>query len=218
MNGARDTHHGETAGGAGHLDPRQAVTLLEQTRLRAQRQFEPSPPWLLAIRAVLVLAACGIVWLSVRGQHPYQHPTIAAVLVIVAFGLLNLGVTVAAAKHAGTGIDGKTRLRRADITIIAIAWIAAYAVMVALAIAGVRPEIVYGVYPITVPLIVGGLAGAAVMAARARWRTFGTCLAAAVVGAVAVFAGPAGAWAVAGIGLCLVLLATAAVIAWQQRA
>src|SRR5689334_21696698 len=128
MNGTRDTNHTETTDGGGRLDPRQAATLLQQTRLRARRQFEPSPPWLLAIRAVLVLAACGAVWLSVRGQHPYQHPTTAAVLVIVAFGLVNLGATIAAAKHATTGIGGKTRLRRADITIMAIAWIAAYAV------------------------------------------------------------------------------------------
>jgi hypothetical protein len=218
MNGTRDTNHTGTTDGGDQLDPRQAATLLEQTRRQARRQFEPSPPWLLVIRAVLVLAACGAVWLSVRGQHPYRHPTTAAILVIVAFGLINLGVTVAAAKHATTGIGGKTRFRPADLTIMAIAWIAAYAVMVALAIAGVRPEIVYGVYPITVPLIAGGLVGAAVMAARARWRAFGTCLAAAVVGTVAVFAGPVGAWAVAGIGLCLVLLATAAVIAGQQRA
>src|SRR3954447_9551058 len=157
MNGTRDTNHTGTTDGGDQLDPRQAATLLEQTRRQARRQFEPSPPWLLVIRAVLVLAACGAVWLSVRGQHPYRHPTTAAILVIVAFGLINLGVTVAAAKHATTGIGGKTRFRPADLTIMAIAWIAAYAVMVALAIAGVRPEIVYGVYPITVPLIAGGL-------------------------------------------------------------
>jgi hypothetical protein len=100
---------------------------------------------------------------------------------------------------------------------MAVAWIAAYLVMVALAVAGVSPAFVYGVYPITVPLIVGGLAGAGVMAVRARWRTFGTALAGALVGTVGLFAGPVGAWAVAGIGLCLVLLATAAAIAWQQR-
>ena len=42
------------------------------------------------------------------------------------------------------------------------------------------------------------------MAARADWRACGTGLAVAVVGAVA--AGPARAWAVAGAGLCAVLL------------
>src|SRR2546430_5427058 len=128
MNGARDTGQTETADDGGGLDPQEAATLLERTRLRARRQLEPSRPWLLVIRAILVLAACGAVWLSVRGQHPYQHPTTPAVLVIIAFGLLNLAATVAAAKHATTGIGGKTRLRRADITIMAIPWVAAYLV------------------------------------------------------------------------------------------
>ena len=54
------------------------------------------------------------------------------------------------------------------------------------------------------------------MAARADWRECGTGLAVAVVGAVAVAAGPAGAWAVAGVGLCAVLLGRA-VITWRQR-
>ncbi len=66
-----------------------------------------------------------------------------------------------------------------------------------------------------------GVAGpprrAGIMAARADWRECGTGLAVAVVGAVAVAAGPAGAWAVADVGLCAVLLGRA-VITWRQRA
>jgi hypothetical protein len=54
--------------------------------------------------------------------------------------------------------------------------------------------------------------------ARADWRPSGSALAVAVVGAVAVSAGPAGAWAVAGVGLCVILLGSAAAIAWRQRA
>jgi hypothetical protein len=219
MNGTRDTNRTETAADdGGELDPRQAATLLDQTRRRARRRFEQAPPWLLTIRAILVLAACGTVWLSVRDQHPYQHPTVIAILVIVAFGLLNLGVTLAVGKHATTGISGKTRLRPAEVVIMTALWVAVYLVMIALAFAGVRPAFVYGVYPIAVPLIVVGLAWAAMTALRARWRTCGTALGVAVVGGVAMFAGPVGAWAVAGVGLCLVMLASAAVITWQQRA
>jgi hypothetical protein len=48
-------------------------------------------------------------------------------------------------------------------------------------------------------------------------RTGGTGLAVAAVGAAARPAGPAGAWAVAGVGLCVVLLGSAAVIVWRQR-
>ena len=62
-----------------------------------------------------------------------------------------------------------------------------------------------------------GLAWAGIMAARGSWRPCGTAAATAVVGAVAAFAGPAGAWAVAGAGLCIVLLGSAAAIAWRQR-
>ncbi len=55
-------------------------------------------------------------------------------------------------------------------------------------------------------MIVPGLAWAGIMAAHADWRECGTGLAVAVVGAAAAAAGPAGAWAVAGVGLCAVLL------------
>ena len=85
------------------------------------------------------------------------------------------------------------------------AWVGVFMVLGALAGAGVSPAIVYGVYPITVPLIVVGLAWAGIMAARAEWRRCGTGLAVAAVGAVGVFAGPPGAWFVAGVGFCAVL-------------
>ena len=37
-----------------------------------------------------------------------------------------------------------------------------------------------------------------------------------VIRALIAFAGPAGAWAVAGVGICVVLLGSAAVIVWRQ--
>jgi hypothetical protein len=64
VNPAPDT---STAGDGGNFGPREAAALLEQTRRQARRQFAPAQPWLLAIRAVLVLAALGAIWLSVRG-------------------------------------------------------------------------------------------------------------------------------------------------------
>src|SRR6202043_50152 len=62
------------AGNGGHFDPRQAAALLDQTTQQARRELAPSPPWLLATRAVAVLAALGAIWLTVRGQHPCQGP------------------------------------------------------------------------------------------------------------------------------------------------
>jgi hypothetical protein len=221
MEGDTMNHTSDTttaADNGGNFDPQQAAALLDQTTQQARRQFEPYPPWLLVIRAVMVLAACGAVWLSVRGQHPYKGPTAAVIPVVFAFVVVNLGATVAVAKRATAGVSGRSRLRPAEITVMAVAWVAVFAVMGALAGAGVSRAIVYGLYPTTVPLIVAGLAWAGIMAARTNWRACGTALAVAAVGAVGAFAGPAGAWAVAGVGLFVVLLGSAAAIAWRQRA
>src|SRR4051794_38428644 len=200
MNGTRDPSQAGTADDGGGLDPREAVTLLEQTRLRARRQLEPCPPWLMVVRAVLVLAAGGAIWLSVRGQHPYQGPTAAAILVVVPLLVVNFVATVAVAKRATTGVRGRSRLRPVEIAVMTVAWVGVFAFIGVLAGAGVSRAIVYGWYPATVPLMVAGLAWAGMMAARAHWRAAVSALAIAVVGAVGAFAGPVGAWLVAGAG------------------
>jgi hypothetical protein len=219
MEGETVNHTPDTtsAGNGGSFDPQQAAALLDQTTQQARRRLEPAQPWLLVIRAVLVLAVCGAVWLSVRGQHPYKGPTAAVLPVVFAFVVVNFGATVAVARRATAGVSGRSRLRRAEIAVMAVAWVAAFVVMGALAGAGVSRGIVYGLYPATVPLMAAGLAWAGIMAARANWRACGTGLAVAAVGAVGAFAGPAGAWAVAGVGLFAVLLGSAAAIAWRQR-
>src|ERR1035441_2814175 len=215
MDEARNSSEAGTASEDGGLDPREAATLLEQTRLQARRQFEPAPPWLLVTRAVMVLTACGAVWLSVRGQHPYQGPTAAVLPVVFTFVVVNLGATLLVAKRATSGVSGRSRLRRAEIIVMAVAWVAVFVVMGVLAGAGVSRAVVYGLYPATVPFMVVGLAWAAIMAARANWRS---CrIAVAVVGAVGAFAGPAGAWAVAGLGLFVVFVGNAVATAWAQR-
>jgi hypothetical protein len=208
VNHAPDTPAG---GNGGNFDPQQAAALLDQATQQARRKLAPSPPWLLATRAVAVLAACGAVWLSVRGQHPYRGPTAAVIPVLVAFIVLNFSATVAVRERALAGVRGRTRLRPAEITVLVLAWAAVPVIMWALAAAGAS----FAWYPTTV-LIVPGLAWAAV-SARAGWRNCGTGLAVAVVGAAGAFAGPAGAWAVAGVGLCAVLLGNAAAVAWRQR-
>ncbi len=102
-------------------------------------------------RAVGVLAALGAVWLSVRGQHPYQHPTAAVIPVVVAFGILNLIATVTVARRATAGVSGRTRPHWAEITVMVVVWFALFAVMGALAGAGVSDAFLCGIYPAAVP-------------------------------------------------------------------
>jgi hypothetical protein len=205
-------HTPGAAGDGGAFDPQQAAALLDQTTRQARRQLEPSPPWLLVIRAMLVLAALGAIWLSVRGQHPYRGPTAADIPVLVAFIVVNFAATVAVRQRAMTGVRGRSRFSQGEIAVLVLAFVAAVVAMAGLGTAGVS----FATYPTSV-LVIPGLAWTVLMAARANWRGLATGLAIVVIGIVGAFAGPAGAWAVAGVGLCAVLLGSAA-IAWRQRA
>ena len=209
MNHTSDT---TAAGNGGTLGPEQAAALLDQTTQQARRKFQPSPPWLLATRAVMVLAALGAIWLSVRGQHPYRGPTAADIPVLVAFIVVNFAATVAVRRHATAGVSGRSRFSQGEITVLVLAIVAGGVALVVLGAAGAD----FATYPTSV-LVIPGLAWTVLMAARANWRGLATGLAIVVIGIVGAFAGPAGAWAVAAVGLCVMLLGSAAAIAWQQR-
>jgi len=200
MNTTPDTT--TTVGNGGDFGPQQA-----------RRKFQPSPPWLLVTRAVMVLAALGAIWLSVRGQHPYRGPTAADIPVLVAFIAVNFAATVGIRRQATAGVSGRSRFSQGEITVLVLAFAAAVVAMAGLRAAGVD----FATYPTSV-LVVPGLAWTVLMAARANWRGLATGLAIVVIGIVGAFAGPAGAWAVAAVGLCVMLLGSAAAIAWQQRA
>jgi hypothetical protein len=214
VNPAPDT---ATADNGGNFDPRQAADLLNQTTQQTRRQIEPYPAWLYLIRAFIALVGYGAVWLSVRGQHPYNHPTAAVIPVVAVLAVVNLIAVVTVARRATAGVVGRSRLRPAEIAVAAVVWIGVFAVMGVLASAGVSHSVVYGTYPAAVPLIAAGLAWAGVMAARRSWRTCAAAGATAVVGAIGLLAGPAGAWLVAAVGLFILLLGSAAVIAARQR-
>jgi hypothetical protein len=208
MNHASDT----AADGDGTFSPQQAAALLDQTTAQARRNLQPTPPWVLAFRAVLVLAACGAVWLSVRHQNPYTGPTAADVPILVTFIVVNFAVTVGFRQRAGAGVRGPSRLRPAEIAIAALAWVAAVVVLVALAGAGLS----YSLHPTTV-LIVPGLTWAGLMALRKSWHGCAKGAAAAAVGVAGLFATGAGAWLVAAVGLGAMLLADAVFVARRQH-
>lgn len=199
-------------GHGGTFRPEQAAALLNSTTQQARRKFQPAPPLLLLTRAVMVLAALGAIWLSVRGQHPYRGPTAADIPVLVAFIVVNFAATVAVRSRAVAGVRGRSRFSPAEIIALVLAFVAAVLVMVGLGAAGVD----FATYPTSV-LVIPGLAWAAIAAVRANWPGLGTGLALVVMGIVGAFAGPAGSWAAAAVGLCAVLLGSAAV-AWRQRA
>lgn len=219
MNETRDTNETAATGNEdGELDPREAATLLRQTTRRARRKFNPNPPLLSLLRAIVVLGAYGAVWLSVRGQHPYKGPAGWPLAILYALVIIVIIASVGFLKRATTGVKGPSRMRPAESTVLAAAWILVYVFQGALDAAGASHAIVYGIYPAAAPLIILGLVGAALAQARADWPIFSGALTVAVIASIAAFFGPAGVWLVAGIALAAAFVVHAAATAWRERA
>ena len=201
------------------FDPGEAARLLAQTTRRAQREFDVHTPLLSLIRAVAVLVGYGAIWWSVRGEHPYTRPDSTLLLVVVAVVVVTMAAGAQVTRRATAGVSGPSLLqRRAVLAVFVVAYVAVLLFMLALYRAGVGAAIVYGVFPATAPLIVGGAAAAGAFAAREDWLALGTTLAIVAVAALSAFAGPVTVWAATGVGCCLVLVGYAAAQVWLRPA
>jgi hypothetical protein len=200
------------------LDPGTAAALFEKSTKEAQRQFDIRPPLLILLAAVTVLVCYGVIWWSVRDQHPYTGPshTALAVLYTTLFALIIVVAVISRRAIRGVGGHSSQQRRAAGVTFTTI-WIMVYVFAGALDHTGVSPAIKYGIYPAAAPLIIVGSAAAAYALAQddRGWSAF--ALAAVALGALASYAGPANVWGVIGMGLCLLLLTRAATRIWQFR-
>jgi hypothetical protein len=219
MNGTHDTSETTTADEGDELDLKAAATLLGQTKRQAQRQFELNPPLLTLVRAAVILVGYGAVWWSVRGQHPYEGPSLAALAVIYTAVIVVLVITAAVFKRATTGVSGQSRRQRGAYGVaFGTAWIAVSVFQGALYHDGASHAIVYGVFPAAGQLLVLGAAAAAMAAAREDWRTLGLAIAVVALGTGSAFAGPAAVWGIIAVGGCVIGIGYAAVQVWLPRA
>jgi hypothetical protein len=221
MNAAGDTNQIGAVGEGAGLDPREAATILEQTRRQAQHQFDPVTPLAVVAGAGAFLVGYGAVWWSMRDQQVYTTgPALWSLAVFygaIAVGGIVAGV-VANRANAGDRVSGRARRQQlAQGAAIAAAGIGAWVIQGALRYRGVSFEIVYGVYGPTVPLIALAAAGAGINAVRENWLQLGACIGIIAVTSVSTFFGPLGAWWLTGLGCCLVLLAYAGALVVRQR-
>ncbi len=218
MNGIHDRGTAGTHEDEGGLDPREAARLLAQTQRQARRELDFRSPWLSLLAAAAALVAFGSVWLSVRGQHPYKYPTVVGLLGLYAVLAIRIGSVLYAHRRAQAGVSGRsTQRRQAEGAALAVALVAVYVTMAALANAGASDGVVYGVYVVTATMLVLGTFGAARSAVREDWPELGVSIAVVLIAAGSAFAGPRGVWLSNGVGLCVVLLGNGAAQAWLLR-
>src|ERR1017187_4801743 len=219
MNETHGTNETPTADNGGGFDPRAAAALIEQTKRQAQRQFDLRPPLLTLLRAAVILAAYGAVWLSVRGQHPYKGPNGAALAAVYGAVVIVIVVSAAVMRRATSGVGGQSRRQRGAYgAAFGRAWIAVSVFQGALYHVGASHAIVYGVFPAAAPQLVLGAAVAGMAAAREDWWTLGGAIAVIALGTGSAFAGPAGVWGVIAVGGCVIAVGYAVYQVWQRRA
>jgi len=218
MSQERESSKSTTPDVDGELDPHEAAALLQQTRLRAQRQFDVWPPYLLFIGAAIFLFAFGAAWWSVRGQSPYVGPSGWALADMYGGIVAWIVAVVSVVQRATRGVSGRSAKRRAYRAGY-LAIIIAYSVFQgALYHAGASHAIVYGIYPACAPWLFAGATFLTYAAIREEGRAFVLGIVLLAVGIGGAFAGPIAAWLVSGISLCAVLLGFAAVQAARRRA
>ena len=217
MPGAFETSSAEARENEGGMDAGEAARLLAQTQRRAQRDLDFRSPLLSLVAAVLVLVGFGVVWLSVREQHPYKGPTAASLVVLYVVIAIRIGTVIYAQSRAGAGISGRSaRIRRAEGAAAAAALLAVYVLMAALINQGDRHPAFYWVYGVAATLIALGAVWAGRSAVREDWQELVISIAVMLVAAASALAGPRGMWLSDGVGLCLVLLANAGALVWLR--
>jgi peptidoglycan/LPS O-acetylase OafA/YrhL len=201
------------------LDPREAQALLSETKKKASVGLELNSMLLSVLGAITLPLGFGILWWSVRHQHPYQGPTVGAIgLFYLLILVIDIGA-VATLRRASRGVGGQYKKNRRMLGGLgAVALIGTFTIMGALEHAHVTNVVVYGIYPATVPLFVGGLIGAMGASQRDDWTMASAALCVSAVAAGAAFGGPANAWAISGFGSGAVLLACAGVKFFQRHA
>jgi len=219
MDGPHDIDQTTRADDGDGLDPREAARLLAQTEREAQRQFNLSPLWITAVMGAVILVAYGALWLSTRGQHPYNGPNLGVVALVYAAVAVAIAASVKVYRRATAGVSGPpVRQQQAEGVAILVSFVLGSPVLQgAMKHYGASDAIVYGVIPAAAPLIIVGTTVLGIAASKADWPQFGAALAVVIAGVVAAFAGPSGAWLAAGIGLFIAMVGYAAADSLRHR-
>ena len=211
-----DVTHDEDTGEETRMDLQDASAILLDARKRARHELRVSRPPAFAGWGLVYLVAYGALWLSVRGQQPYQGPTSAALGFVSIFVLAALSLTAALVSRAAAGVGGPAaRQQRLLYAAFPIGLAGVFLLEAALWHAGASRGVI-GVYGATAPMIVTGLVYLASSVLDFDWTVFALGAWLILAAAVSAFAGPHTVWAAAGIAGTVGFWGAAA-LAWPGR-
>lgn len=196
---------------ADQFDAHEAAAILADARDHAMRELRASYPLVFTVFGLIFLIGYGVIWLSVRGQHPYSGPAPYALLTLTLLLAVGGVITVITVGRALTGIGGVTAVqRRVHSFALLLGYVGVFTLEGGLAHAGASDSLL-SVYGAVAPMLVTGVVYAASPAIWQDWstRTLGAWL--VLVAAGSAYAGPVGVWAVAGLAACIGFLVMAAV-------
>jgi hypothetical protein len=195
----------------------QASAIMQEARDRARRALVVRRPVLLAVWGAAWVVSDGAIWLSVRGQRPYNGPTPA--------DLLTLTMVIAAATlfaviyigRARTGVGGLSALQRRILLLSYLGgYVALFTLEAAIDHAGAG-RAVLGVYGAAAPVLLVALIIAASGAVFLDWSLLALGLWLLAVAAGGGFAGPVTVWAVSALAGGGALLVMAVIGLWRSR-
>ena len=200
------------------LDPSRAAAIMQEAREQALREFRASYPVLFAVWGLILLIGYGVIWLSVRGQHPYTGPTPLSLLALTLLVAAGTVTTVIMVGRAVTGIGGvSAATRRIHVLALLLGYAGVFTLEGGLAHAGAGFSLL-SVYGAVAPLMVAGVVYAASPAIWQDWSTRGLGVWLVVVAGGSSYAGPVGVWAVAGLAACIGFLVMAGIRRARERA
>ena len=190
------------------MDLQQASAIMQETGDRARRALVVRRPVLLAVWGAAWMVSDGVIWLSVRGQRPYNGPTPAALLTLTMVIAAAAVFAVIYVGRAGSGVGGLSVLQRRILLLSYLGgYVALFTLEAAIDHAGAS-RAVLGVYGAAAPILLVALIIAASGAVFLDWSLLSLGLWLLAVAAGSGFAGPVTVWAVsalAGGGALLVM-------------
>jgi len=215
------THIGPSSGTPedGRMQAGEAARLLTQTQADARRALDFRAPWVSLVAAVVALAGFGIVWLNVRDQHPFTGPSAASLVFFYALIALRIATVIFAYARARTGISGHSvKVQRDEAVVMSGVLLVCYLALIGIANNGSHHGAgFYWSLFLNGTLIALATIWAVRSAIHKRWQQIALAVAVALIAAVGAIAGPRGMWLVNGVGLCVLLLASAAIGMWRRR-